>query len=467
MKNGEKKDPIIFLNKNRFDIIAKYLYAKSVLESTTASNWIESIYKEHIRSINDFVEKNNNKNSYKNFKESFLILISSFKENGFDDSKESIPISIDGVAQNGAHRIGAAIALKKKVRVKYIEKNSISYDYKYFKDRGFSEKYLDYMALQYCKIKKDYFIAMLFPVIGDKASYINSLLEESGDVFFKKDIFLNRNGLHNLVLQMYRDQDWTSIEENSGYSKTLEHSFNRYEKNKPVSILFIENTNLSKLKEIKLKIRELLKKGNYPIHIPDNIEESIRISEQVLNENSINFLNTSRPKNNKNFVYFLKKFNQYINESTNSKDSYCISGSSVMSAYGLRDTRDLDVIAIKKLYFNDKDIHLHNKEVEKYLGPCEEIVKNPENHFYYNGIKFMTIDLVYKLKNKRNEHKDKIDTAIISSIINKKSLVNKIYNKAKGFFYTLLGYLINFMKRKTPKIIRPMVLYIYRIFKQK
>ena len=133
MTNGEKKDPIIFLNKNRFDIIAKYLFAKSVLESTTTSNWIESIYKEHIRSINDFVEKNNNKNSYNNFKESFLILIKSFKENGFDDTKESIPISMDGIAQNGAHRIGTAIALKKKVRVKYIKKNSISYDYKYFK----------------------------------------------------------------------------------------------------------------------------------------------------------------------------------------------------------------------------------------------------------------------------------------------------------------------------------------------
>ena len=39
------------------------------------------------------------------------------------------------------------------------------------------------------------------------------------------------------------------------------------------------------------------------------------------------------------------------------------------------------------------------------------------NHFYYNGIKFASLDIVKSLKVNRWEEKDKIDVELINSVL--------------------------------------------------
>ena len=71
--------PIQLLSKKRLDIVAKYVFARSrVLGSF--DEWSELVYKEHLRAMNSFIEKNNNKNSYDDFKKSYEQTIISIKK---------------------------------------------------------------------------------------------------------------------------------------------------------------------------------------------------------------------------------------------------------------------------------------------------------------------------------------------------------------------------------------------------
>jgi hypothetical protein len=47
----------------------------------------------------------------------------------------------------------------------------------------------------------------------------------------------------------------------------------------------------------------------------------------------------------------------------------------------------------------------------------DDILFNPNNHFYWNNIKFATLDVVKSLKAHRGEAKDLVDVKLVESIL--------------------------------------------------
>ena len=63
-------------------------------------------------------------------------------------------------------------------------------------------------------------------------------------------------------------------------------------------------------------------------------------------------------------------------------------------------------------------IHSHNEYgVGKYSTEIDDIIYNPLNHFYYNDVKFATLDIVKKLKETRMEQKDINDLNLIKEVL--------------------------------------------------
>ena len=60
---------------------------------------------------------------------------------------------------------------------------------------------------------------------------------------------------------------------------------------------------------------------------------------------------------------------------------------------------------------------LHNDEMKYYQHTKEEIIFNPQNHFYYKGIKFANLGVVKAMKQFRNEEKDIVDVKLIDKAI--------------------------------------------------
>ena len=52
----------------------------------------------------------------------------------------------------------------------------------------------------------------------------------------------------------------------------------------------------------------------------------------------------------------------------------------------------------------------------RYDKTIDDIIYNPKNHFYYNGIKFASLDIIKALKTRRGEEKDKVDVELINTV---------------------------------------------------
>ena len=96
---------------------------------------------------------------------------------------------------------------------------------------------------------------------------------------------------------------------------------------------------------------------------------------------------------------------------------FCIDSSAVLSAYGLRDCRDLDFLHVNNIESLSPDIECHNHESHYYRVDKNDIIYNPTLHFYLHGIKFTNLQVVKDMKVFRNEEKDKRDVKLINGVI--------------------------------------------------
>jgi hypothetical protein len=155
------------------------------------------------------------------------------------------------------------------------------------------------------------------------------------------------------------------------------------------------------------------------VHINDTHEETLRLSRCLLNKNSIHFLNFSEVKPYQKFLHQLNYYENFIISNNLNFEDYCISASSVLSLYGLREGNDLDYLHSNLVQIEGhSDIHSHNEYGQnRYLQEIKDIIFNPNNHFYYGNLKVASLNVIKLLKEKRGEEKDKIDVELINTIL--------------------------------------------------
>lgn len=94
-------------------------------------------------------------------------------------------------------------------------------------------------------------------------------------------------------------------------------------------------------------------------------------------------------------------------------DNEVITGSTVLSLYGLRDCKDIDLI-----YYNNPPADSHNQYLEThYKLTLDNIVNNPLYHLYYQGFKYVSLNVMKNMKKVRNEPKDIVDVQLIEKIL--------------------------------------------------
>jgi hypothetical protein len=163
-------DPNDFLSPKRLDIAAKTVFARAYLDGNT-SKWPEAVYHEHIRAFNNFYEKEPLKNSYEDFKNSFIKTIESTKNDDSWKHRSPVPRK-DYFPIDGAHRTAASIVLGDKINTskpKDAQLHVYDYDYKHLSSakntvEGIDSSVLDYITVEYVSLKKkNIFVAVIFP----------------------------------------------------------------------------------------------------------------------------------------------------------------------------------------------------------------------------------------------------------------------------------------------------------------
>jgi len=429
--------PTTFLHSSRFDILAKYIYAK-FLDQNIDSNFGLDLYAAHLKVWNNYTH-GDGKDGLDVYIDTFKQILASVKENGFDPQQSVVPVmrnslQFNGIKLlNGGHRIAASLLYNKEVFYRHGEKSEgvTNVGYEYFKNHnrfvvgGLAEKWCDAIAFEYCKLKPNTYIVTIFPsATGDSQAHINAekIIRDNSDIFYRKSLCLVNDGPFFLMRQMYLGEEWGGNFQNnfSGLRSKAKLCFQKAKhslSNNPV-VCYVITTDKKDTKTIKEKIREIYKIGNHSIHINDTQEETMRLARCLLNNNSIHFMNNCRSVYYKDFENYIQYFKNYIKENNLNLEDYCVTASSILSRYGVREGRDLDYLHTEENQITGhKEIHSHNEYGKnRYFTTYDDIIHNPLNHFYFEDVKYTSLSVVKKLKEKRGEEKDVVDIKLIDTL---------------------------------------------------
>jgi len=450
------------LRSERFDVMSKYIYAKLNLLNV-ADEWRSKVYFE-LQKIFGFKEGDaSGKNSHTDYLNEFDNLLNSIKANGFAGF---LPVGNNNVIIDGAHRLAASLSFDQRVPVIKFDVDPARYDYQYFLERGLDPEVADSMALEFCRLSPNMVIAVVFPVANGKDDEVQNILKEYGQIAYEKQVVFLELGRHNLIRQLYRNESWLGAD--GDITPGLRHHVEqRFLNDRPVKFYFLVCRDISKIKEAKARVRALFDLQNDSIHINDTHEETLRIAEQILTLNSLHFLNHAQPWLSKNFLSMFAEYQQEIKKQNLDKDNLCIDSGSVLAAYGLRDTNDLDYLHLgdeMALAMNSK-ISAHNAELVYHAAPLGDLLFDPRNYFYYDGMKFISLPTLRRMKEKRNESKDVKDLLLIDSLRGDVPSMGRVWRNMRFFFKKAYEGMVHFelwkIKNIIPQFWHPVARQVY------
>jgi SAM-dependent methyltransferase len=419
-------DPLLFLNSSRFDILAKYIYGLLLLKERETS-YGEDLYYNHLKVWND-CQYGDGKKGIEEYKNSFKELLSSIQKEGFNPQKSKVYSTADYRLINGGHRAAACILLHKPICFSEEGKGQTNVDYshtffknrKSFAEEGLETKYCDSIALEYCKIKPNTFIATIFPSAEGDIEEAERIIATKADIFYKKSLKLNPNGALNLMRQMYNGEQWGGTPDNN-YAGLKEKARLCFQKEGDVNVYAITVNDPKDTAPIKKEVRKVFGIGNHSIHINDTREETFRLSRGLFNNNSIDMMNVMKPNYYPDFEQLSSFVYLSLLKNGLDPDNYCITASSVLSRLGLREGKDLDYLHRGPTLEEHPSVDSHNEYSKgRYAKTIDDIIYNPENHFYFNGLKYASLEVIKDLKEKRGEEKDKKDLELINELLKRK-----------------------------------------------
>lgn len=442
-------NPITLLTWNRLDLAFKLFYLKY---KEKVPNLALDIYTHDIRSqtLGSFEEYGSNeKASFDKYLKEFRDIFEDIKSNGFDENKTLIPLSNQGTIINGAHRIASAIYLDKSVSCIKTELDIMTCDYKYFYERKVPENILDIVTQTFIEYAEDAYIAFLWPSENHSKKEV---LNKFGNIVYHKKISLTPQGGLNLLIELYKHMDWVG-DSNSGFKGVKQKLIECFPSFEAFDIIVFQSDSIDKVRAIKEEVRQIYNIGFSSIHITDTKEEAVRISKLILNDNGVHFLNYANPYKYKQSKGKIEKFKNLLKNKN--MNNVLLDSSIILSLYGLREARDIDFFINDNQKLNEisGDFEPHDKELKYHDEEKNNLIYNPKYHFWYKGLKYVSFAQLYKMKENRNEKKDKNDCAMMESLIEDNRHKQLIAKMKQSYLY---------FKIKSSKNIRD---FIFRILK--
>lgn len=423
-----KMKALDLLTPNRLDIVAKYLYVK-FRESDINSYFARELYLEHINIFNGFVENDESKKIGKEaFLKSFDDVIDSITNNGFDENY-IIPLSHDQTIIDGAHRIASSIFLEKEVETVFLDIEQQNFNYEFFEQRGLDGMYLDAMALEYARLKNDIYMVIVWPTAENHESELQAILNKYGEIVYRKNVSLNSNGMVHLVKQAYRKESWLG-----SYANDFEGARNKarwcYKEPGMVRVFLLESDQ--DLIAMKDEIRDVFQIEKHAVHINDTKEETLELAELLFNHNSINWMNSANLKEYKRFNELFSQYKNWFTDKGAVKEDFALIGG-VLAVHGVRESSDIDYICkYKKEYdFDNDQIEMETKKVQFAPVGMDELLYNPQYYFYAYGHKFVTLEVIRAIKEKRGIGKDAEDVIMLDALIKNGEYIESCFDKIK------------------------------------
>ncbi|NCU29251.1 hypothetical protein EOM60_01425 [Candidatus Saccharibacteria bacterium] len=403
--NQDICNPRSTIGSSRFDISAKTLFARAYIEHNT-SPWPEKVYKEHLRSWNNFYEEDPSKETYEEFKDSFIVVINSYINQSMDHGASPITVNEEtGILRNGAHRVAAAIISNNLINItKEPPTKERAWGADFFRGKlkekpefFLDEKYLDAMTIEYVSVfPKNLFAVIVFPVAKGHRTELRAHLEGIGEIVNYKTFKHNELNPEFIIRQLYYGEKW-NYEGSKGVSDKAEWCF---EGTDSLQVYIIESS-LGEEERVREKehLRSIWGVDKNSIHITDTPDEVNMVARMFFHGPTRQTLRQYHSFTSAS----LERFNNYrdsLPDNFTERDKFAVESSSVLDFYGLRQAADLDYSSSSDYLIDEADgIERHGTDqLQYYPVSLDEILTDPNNHFFYAGCKIVSLDIIMSMK---------------------------------------------------------------------
>lgn len=425
------------LTYNRIDLIAKYKYVE-FLDKGYDMTFATELYFEHIKAFSSgsFVEpgQESTKNNFESYLSSFHSLIIAIKNN-FDPRVSAIPLGKNNIILDGSHRVSITAYYDKKVPVIRFPEIEVEYGFDFFQSQGLNVFYLDYLALEYCKLKDGVIAACIWPIANapDRTRMTESLLRENARIVYKKVIDLSFSALCNLFVEVYSGAQWLGTPED-GFRGAQAYASRCFSPKGKLIVYLLEGITPENILLLKEAIRNIWQIGNESIHTTDNKSETVRLVNLLLNENSLHLLRYGRPFKYTNTYRQLECFKHELKDHNLLSEDFIVDSSSVLALYGLREACDIDYLTICDNIANTLvSAESHNEYVDLYETTVSDLIMNPHNYMYNLELKFITPVKLKLFKSNRSEIKDLYDVELIDSLLSQNTSFEVVFWKISAY----------------------------------
>lgn len=402
----------------RLDLIAKILYVDYYLNHRKGEFALD-YYKRDLEvctfgTFNEYGDSS--KNSFADYCDSFHRLIESVRCNGMK-REWVVPVDKNGIIMDGAHRTAVAAYFGLSVPIIKFDVCCPKMDADLYKKRLAKKEDIEFALTEVCKWKDDLYACCMWPAAEDaeKRERAIHILEMETAVLYRKTINITGNGLNTLIPQIYLSKDWIGSIDNRFVSAAPK--IEGCSGNGKLDVLLFRADGLDHVKIIKGRMRDLFGLAENSLHITDDTKEALDVMQLLFNENSVYFLNHANP-----FYYIdlnkrIYRFKQMLEDAKADKNAFIIDSSTVMGLYGIRKPGDLDYLyaGVQQVVLKDNEINDHAGERKYHDQTMDDLIYNPNNYFYYFGLKIITLEILAGFKRNRNSRKDKEDLMAINS----------------------------------------------------
>lgn len=439
--------PQLFIHPNRFDVLIKLYYAR-LKKKNVAKKWRDFCYFQHIRHITGPTKKvREYDGTNKEGEQLFLKIFNKMIETSINNFP---PVLVDNknFILDGSHRASVALLQNSSMKIgkfDYEDKRDASYKFfskKNGKNLKLNQSILNEAALEAIRVKKGLRIVLLFPSILSK-KFANEYIQSNCDIIFSKSFLTNRSVGREILKEAYHGHSLIDTD-----SKLFEQKVNNCFIDKgSLTVLLIQNFDISSIIKIKKKIRDHYAIGNDSIHITDSEDELNRISKIIFNENSLEAINGNIMYDKRTYG-LISDFREWVDINNYDPDDFVIGGSALLGLMGIRVINDLDFLTIddySKLSSYPENINDHVSQIKYYKTNIDDLIYNPKNYFWYMGVKFCSYDIILKMKQLRAEDKDLYDVKHLQEKYLKTKKISVVF---KNFIYIEVVFKIYFRKLK-------------------
>ncbi len=395
---GEIVDPIQLLSGERLDILTHYLYAKLHLLDA-AQEWRSKVLFESFQAYQ--MDGNDPEQSYQSYKKAFDSYLVGVYTDGFEEKYPLIPVKQNNILMGDARRLATALLYNQRVCVVNLDQKP---DKLFDQIPRLAPEVADAVMLEYCRLCPNMLILVVFPVATGKDNEICSIIQDYGRIIYQKEIDFTKIGQYNLISMLYFNMHWISPAGDITYG-VCHHVDHRFFAEGPVKFFFLKIKDISKSLELKMKIRGLFDLKNFSVHINDTHDETVWTAEQILNPNSVYFLNHAQPWLSLKFLRSFEAYTKSIIQQGLENEHVLLLGDSVLAVYGLRDSNHVDGLgwATENSFFDPSTQKTLTVEHNPNDVQVKDLFFDPHNFFYFRGQKFLDVRLLERspISNKR------------------------------------------------------------------